>query len=81
MRAALAAAGTTIEDSLWQGGTRFVDRVLEQRVASFAFGRGLADRRALADDRQYIVADSLLRAARSARGLVMDRAAPVHKRG
>ena len=55
--------------------------VHEQRVASVAFGRGLADRRALADDRQYIVADSLLRAARSARGLGMDRAAPVHKRG
>ena len=56
-----------------------MDRLLAQRVASFAFGRALADRRALADDRQYFVADSLLRAARSARGLVLDHAAPVHK--
>jgi carboxyl-terminal processing protease len=81
LRVALTAAGTTVEDSLWRSGQRFVDRLLEQRVASFAFGRALADRRALVDDRQYIVADSLLRAARSARGLVLDRSTPVQKRG
>ena len=81
LRTALAAVGTTVEDSVWRHGQRFVDRILEQRVASFGFGRALADRRALADDRQYFVADSLLRHARSAKSLVMDRSAPVQKRG
>jgi carboxyl-terminal processing protease len=80
LRSALAAAGTTVDDLAWRRGQRYVDRVLEQRVASFAFGRSMAERRALLDDRQYQVADSLLRGAASARALVLDRGG-AQKRG
>lgn len=80
LRVALAVAGTPIDDLAWRRGQRYVDRVLEQRVTSFAFGRSTAERRALRDDRQFQVADSLLRTAASARALVLDRGG-AQKRG
>jgi carboxyl-terminal processing protease len=80
LRTALSAAGADIDDLAWRRGQRFVDRVLLQRVTSFAFGRAAAEQRALAEDRQFQVADSLLRHAKSARGLVLERGA-LQKRG
>jgi carboxyl-terminal processing protease len=58
----LATAGVRVDSTDWAGATPYVTRLLESRVAEFAFGRAEARRRALSDDRQYLVADSLLRA-------------------
>ncbi|MGZ8455936.1 MAG: S41 family peptidase [Gemmatirosa sp.] len=57
----LASAGVSIDAADWAGAAPYVTRLLEGRVAEFAFGRAESRRRALADDRQYIVADSVLR--------------------
>jgi carboxyl-terminal processing protease len=80
LRTVLADAGADIDDLSWRRNQRFVDRVLVQRVTSFAFGRAAAEQRALANDRQFQVADSLLRNAKSARGLVLERG-EAQKRG
>jgi carboxyl-terminal processing protease len=57
----LSAAGVSIDSADWAGAAPYVTRLLEGRVAEFAFGRPESRRRALSDDRQYLVADSLLR--------------------
>jgi carboxyl-terminal processing protease len=80
LRAELARGGVRIAPAVWDGGAPFVDRLLEQRVADFAFGPALAGRRALAYDRSFQLADSLLRTARSGRDLVL-RGTPPHAPG
>jgi len=63
LRRELTSRGVRIEEVLWTSGVPYLDRLLEQRVADFVAGQGLARRRALAHDRQYQIADSLLRAS------------------
>jgi carboxyl-terminal processing protease len=62
LRGELAAAGVAVDSAAWERGAPYVTRLLEQRVADFAFGAAAARRRALAHDRHYLVADSILRA-------------------
>jgi carboxyl-terminal processing protease len=66
----LAARGVQIDSAQWVAGGRYVDRLLEQRVADFVAGQSLARRRALAYDRQYQTADSLLRASGFSNGVL-----------
>lgn len=73
LRQALGVAKVEVDDRAWQEGARFVDRLIAQRVATFAFGRAAAEKRALLADRQFQVADSLVRQATSARALVMSK--------
>ncbi|WP_158509020.1 hypothetical protein [Gemmatirosa kalamazoonensis] len=70
LRRELAREHVTVDSVQWAAASTWVNQLLEQRVATFAFGPGEARRRALAYDRQYQVADSLLRAATTARDLV-----------
>ena len=60
LRAELSRAGVTVSDTVWNSGAPYLTRLLEQRVADFAYGQAAARRRALAFDRPYQVADSLL---------------------
>jgi carboxyl-terminal processing protease len=70
LRRELAHEHVAVDSTEWAAASTWVNQLLEQRVATFAFGPGEARRRALAYDRQYQVADSLLRAATSAKDLV-----------
>ena len=70
LRRELAREHVAVDSVQWAAAATWVNQLLEQRVATFAFGPGEARRRALAYDRQYQVADSLLRAATTARDLV-----------
>ena len=70
LRAEFASRGVPFDSAQWAAGARYVDRILEQRVADFVAGQSLARRRALAHDRQYQTADSLLRASGFSRELV-----------
>jgi carboxyl-terminal processing protease len=70
LRRALVQEKVAVDSAQWEAASPYVSQLLEQRVATFAFGPGEARRRALARDRHYQVADSLLRAATSARDLV-----------
>ncbi len=70
LRQALLRERVRVDSTAWAAAAPWVTQLLEQRVATFAFGPGEARRRALAHDRQYLVADSLLRSATSARDLV-----------
>ncbi len=69
----LAAAGVAVDSAEWAGATPYVTRLLEGRIAEFGFGRAEARRRALAFDRQYLVADSLLRVPANATPTVRSR--------
>jgi carboxyl-terminal processing protease len=71
LRRALAHEHVAVDSAEWAAAAPWVTQLLEQRVAGFAFGPGEARRRALAHDRQYQAADSLLHAATSARDLVL----------
>jgi hypothetical protein len=70
LRQELTRAHVGIDSAQWVAASPWVTQILEQRIATFAFGPGEARRRALSHDRQYMVADSLLRAASSAKDLV-----------
>ena len=76
LRRELAAGGVAIDSTDWAGAAPYVTRLLEGRIAEFAFGRAESRRRALASDRQYVVADSLLRAARTPAELIASARAP-----
>jgi carboxyl-terminal processing protease len=81
LRRELASRGVVIDEVQWTAGQRYVDRILEQRVADFVAGQGLARRRALAYDRQYQAADSLLRASGFGADLVRRVPVPVQRPG
>jgi len=70
LRRELAHEKVPVDSAQWAAAAPWVTQLLEQRIATFAFGPGEARRRALAHDRQYMVADSLLHAATSAKDLV-----------
>jgi carboxyl-terminal processing protease len=82
LRRTLATGGAhlVVDSARWSAAAPLVTQILEQQVATFAFGPGEARRRALTRDRQYIVADSLIRAASSARDLVFHAPAVSGKR-
>jgi hypothetical protein len=79
LRRALGSEHVVVDSARWSAAAPYVTQILEQQVATFAFGPGEARRRALVRDRQYQVADSLIRAAASAHDLVF-RSAPIAKR-
>lgn len=57
--------GVEVERAEWEAGRPYVDRLLGNRVARFAFGDSIAKRRELPDDRPLNVALDILRRARS----------------
>jgi hypothetical protein len=83
LRRELQRVAVRVDPARWSAAETWVTRLLEQRIASYAFGSVEARRRALPFDRQYLVADSLLRAATSARDLVfrMGRASAQRRSG
>lgn len=50
LRRRIAAKGVTVEDAQWSGSTRYVDRLLEQRVARLAAGDSTAKRQDIRND-------------------------------
>jgi len=61
----LTAKGVTVEASDWTAGTRYVDRLLSDRVARRAFGDSTWKRRDVPEDPQLMRAMELLRKGRT----------------
>ncbi len=57
----LDTAGVEIDREVWEGGRRWADRYLEERIARTAYGDTLATRRRIKDDNQLRKAMELLR--------------------
>jgi carboxyl-terminal processing protease len=66
----LTAAGARIDRARYDAAPRYVNLLLEQRVAQLAFGAGEARRRELASDTQFRAAYDLLRQANTQAALL-----------
>jgi carboxyl-terminal processing protease len=70
----ILASGAKVDTAQLRAGRRYLDRLLEQRIARLAFGDSAAKRRDLADDVQLARALELLRTSRT-QGELFARAA------
>ncbi|MEP6572503.1 MAG: S41 family peptidase [Gemmatimonadota bacterium] len=61
----LTSAGVTVDHAKYVAGERVIDRMLEERVASLAFGDSAAFRRSIPEDPQLVKAIALLHGRRS----------------
>jgi carboxyl-terminal processing protease len=61
----LTAAGVAVDRAKFVAGERVIDRMLEERVASLAFGDSAAFRRAIPEDQQLLRAIAMLHGRRS----------------
>ena len=66
----LTARGVTVERNEWNAGTRYVDRLLGDRIARRAFGDSAWKRRDVPEDVQLSRALELLRRGRTTRELI-----------
>ncbi len=66
----LVARGVTVEGAEWSAGSRYIDRLLSDRIARRAFGDSTWKRRDVADDVQLTRALDLLRRGRTTRELI-----------
>jgi carboxyl-terminal processing protease len=73
------AAGVEVTDAEWQAGVTYVDRLIANRVARYAFGDGVAKRRELVDDNQLSHALDLIRRAPSQQALLSTAASTARR--
>ncbi|MBI1809841.1 MAG: S41 family peptidase [Gemmatimonadetes bacterium] len=66
----LVKRGVTIDHKEWDAGIRYVDRALDAKISSLAFGDSTAKRRDLAEDRQLIKALEFLRKGTTTKSLL-----------
>jgi len=66
----LTAKGINVERSDWEGGRRYVDRLLGDRIARRAFGDSTAKRRDVPEDTQLMKALELLQRGRTTAELI-----------
>ena len=66
----LQKKGVTVDRKDWDAGISYVDRLLDNRIARFAFGDSTAKRRDLHDDPQLRKALELLREGRTQKDLL-----------
>jgi carboxyl-terminal processing protease len=68
----LGAAGVAVDRAVYDSAARYVDWLLESRVARFAFGDSTAKRRTVGDDTQLVRALTLLRPVRTQTDLFVE---------
>lgn len=76
----LQAKGVTVDRKVYDGATRYVSRILDNRVAHYAFGDSTAKRRDLAFDRPLNKAIELLQKGGSQRELFASAGEPLPTR-
>ena len=79
-RRRIAAKGVTVEDASWNGATRYIDRLLEQRVARLAAGDSTAKRHDIRFDAPLLRAIDVLKRGRTQQDLFTLAAATVSTR-
>lgn len=68
--AKLEERGVTVDRAEWNAGRSYIDRLLTQRIAGFAFGDSTAKRREIPEDTQLKTAVDLLRRGRTTADLL-----------
>ncbi len=79
-RRRIGEKGVTVDDTLWNGGTRYVDRLLEQRVARLASGDSTAKRQDIRFDAPLRRAIDVLKQGQTQQDLFTIAAARVSTR-
>jgi carboxyl-terminal processing protease len=57
----LTKHGVVVDRAVWDAGSHYIDRVVDNRISVFAFGDSTAKRRQVPDDRQLVKAMDILK--------------------
>jgi carboxyl-terminal processing protease len=66
----LTAHGVTLDRKDYDAGSKYIDRLLDNRISGFAFGDSTAKRRQVSDDRQLVKAIDILKHSTNTKDLL-----------